>query len=217
MLVSDVKRRVKRLFGDESGTQLKDADIVDWINDAQREIYSKNNLGMKVGTLPTIVGTREYSLPVDLMRLFNVKYDGDTLSSLTQQDVDQFLPNDDGDSTARGRVVAYYTYADKIELYPAPDSVKNLTIRYNRYPTDVVADGDSTDVDKKYENRIVDYCMAQANQLDGNMQAYVMLMQRFEGKTDSTKEDETERQANDFYSSISVSARDSDYSEWGYV
>lgn len=212
----DIKRRVKRQFGDESGAQLKDADIIDWINDAQREIYTKNNLGQKVGTMNTIAGTREYAFPADLMRLLNVKYDGDTLNELSQQNVDTFLPNDDGDSTARGRVTSYYTYADKFELYPAPDAVKVLTIRYNRFPVDVTGDADNTDVDKKYDNRILDFCHAQGAQLDGNMQSYVMFMQRFEGKTDSTKDDETEMQANTYYPSISVSARDTDFYVGGW-
>lgn len=215
MLVSDIKRRVKRQFGDESGSQLKDADIIDWINDAQREIYTKNNLGQKVGTLPTIIGTREYAFPVDLMRLLNVKYDGTTLMEMSQQDLDTFLPIDDGASSTRGTPSHYWTYADKIELYPNPDAVKNLTIRYNRFPTNVAIDGDNTDVDQKYDNRILDYCHAMGRQLDGDMQGYVMFMQRFEGKTQSTLSDELEMQQQSHYPYISVAARDAD--EYGVI
>ena len=215
MLLLDIKRRVKRQFGDESGTQLKDADIVDWVNDAQREIFSKNNLGQKVGTIPTIVGTREYAFPADLMTLFSVKYDGDTLTALTQQDVDEFIPDDDGGLTTKGRPANYYTYANKIELYPTPDQVKNLTIRYNRFPVDIANDGDNTDLDKKYDNRVLDYCHAMAQQLDGNPQGYIMFMQRFEGKVDSTRENEFEMAQNKVYASISATARDCDDMGWG--
>lgn len=210
MLVSDIKRRVKRQFGDESGAQLKDADIIDWINDAQKEIYTKNNLGQKIGTLPTISGTRTYAFPVDLMRLLSVKFNGMTLAEMTQQDIDTFLPQDDGASTVQGTPERYYTYAQTIYLYPVPNLVKNLTIRYNRFPTDVAVDGDNTDVDKIYDNRILDFCHAMGKQLDGDMQGYVMFMQRFEGKVNATLDDEFEKQAMMFYPSISVSARDSD-------
>jgi Family of unknown function (DUF6682) len=215
MQLLDIKRRVKRQFGDEGGVQLKDTDIVDWVNDAQREIYTKNNLGQKVGTLPTIVGTREYAFPADLMRLLNVKYNGITLKELAQQEVDEFLPNDDGASTTNGTPSHYWTYADKMVLFPTPDAVKNLTIRYNRFPTDVAIDANLTDLDQKYDNRILDYCHAMGRQLDGDLQGYVMFMQRFEGKVQNTLDDEFEMQQSSHYPYISVSARDAD--EFGVI
>jgi hypothetical protein len=210
ILVSDIKRRVKRQFGDTAGAQLTDPDIIDWINDAQKEIYIKNNLGQKIGTLPTINGTRTYAFPVDLMRLLSVKFNGFTLNELTQQEVDQFLPQDDGANTVLGTPERYYTYAAQIYLFPTPNLVKNLTIRYNRYPTVVAVDGDSIDVDQTYDNRILDYCYAMGRSLDGDQQGYVMYMQRFEGKLQSTKDDEFEKQAQMVYPSILVSTRDSD-------
>jgi len=215
MLVSDIKRRVKRQFGDESGAQLKDPDIIDWINDAQKEIYVKNNLGQKIGTMNTIINTQSYSFPADLMRLLSVKYDGSTITEISQQDVDKFIPNADMVNPGQGIPQHYWTYADKISLYPNPDSVKVLTIRYNRTPTSVAIDTDNTDLDQKYDNRILDYCHAMSAQLDGNMQGYIMFMQRFEGKVDSTKNDEFEMQAASSYPGISVSVRDSD--EWGMI
>ncbi len=213
MLPSQIKLRVKRQFGDESGAQLKDADIIDWINEAQREIYTKNNLGMKKGTVATIIGTSEYAFPNDLMRLFNVKYDGNTLQEISQQDVDEFIANYDTLTLGNGTPTHYWTYADKITLYPVPDSVKNLTIRYNRTPSDIVADDSiPLDLDLKYHNRVLDYCHAQAAHLDNDMQKYTLFMQRFEGKVNSTKDDETEMAQQAVYSSISVSTRDA--GEW---
>lgn len=212
MTVLDIKRRVKRQFGDESGAQLTNADIIDWINDAQIEIYTKNNLGQKIGTIPTIVGTQGYSFPADLMRLLNVKYDGNTIGELSQQDVDKFIPNADATAPSRGAPSHYWTYADKINLYPSPDAIKNLTIRYNRFPVAVTIDANPTDVDQKYDNRILDYCHAQAAHLDGNMQTYNLFMQRFEGKTSGTLDDELEQQQSSAYASISVSIRDADES-----
>lgn len=210
MLVLDIKRRVKRQFGDQSGAQLTDPDIIDWINDAQREIYVRNNLGQKIGTLATINGTRTYASPADLMRLLSVKFNGMTLENMSQQDIDEYLPQDDGASTVLGTPERYYTHAGLIYLYPTPNLVKNLTIRYNRYPVDVTVDGDIADVDAMYVNRILDYCHAMGRQLDGDQQGYVMFMQRFEGKLTGTKDDEFELQAQSVYPSISCVGRDSD-------
>lgn len=212
MLPSQIKNRVKRQFGDTAGAQILDADIVDWVNEAQREIYVQNNLGMKKGTLPTIVGTNEYAFPNDLMRLFSVKYDGSTLEELSQQDIDQVFPNYDNVLT-RGTPSHYWTYADKITLYPVPDTIKNLTIFYNRFPVDIAADDSvALDLDLKYHNRVLDYCYAQAAQLDGDAQSYALYMQRFQGGVKSTLADEGEMAQNRAYSSITVSQRDSDYS-----
>ena len=40
--VQDVLLSVKRQFGDESGVQVTDSDIVRWVDDAQREISMNN-------------------------------------------------------------------------------------------------------------------------------------------------------------------------------
>lgn len=215
MLVSAIKNRVKRQFGDQSGAQLIDADIVDWINEAQREIYVKNNLGQKKGTVATVVGTTEYSFPTDLMRLFTVKYDGVTLQGVSQQEIDEFISNiDTVGAIPNGTPTHYYTYAGKIILYPPPDTIKNLTIRYNRFPVDVAIDADAVDVDKIYENRVLDYCNAQACHLDGNVSGYQLFMSRFEGKVNSTLDDEFEMGQQAVYSSITVAPRDADNSYW---
>lgn len=163
---------------------------------------------MKTGTINTIIGTNSYAFPTDLMRLFSVKYDGTTLQEISQQDIDNYFATYDRLDAGNGTPTHYWTYESKINLNPVPDSVKLLKIRYNRYPTDVAVDGDNTDVDRMYDNRILDYCYAQASQIDGDMQAFAMYMQRFEGKVDATKEDETEMAQQKVYASITVSVRD---------
>jgi hypothetical protein len=44
MLVSEIATRVRRQFGDDVGILITDADIIRWVNDAQREIAVKANL-----------------------------------------------------------------------------------------------------------------------------------------------------------------------------
>jgi len=43
-LVSEVITAVQRQFGDESGVQLENTDIIRWINDAQDVIVAKNKV-----------------------------------------------------------------------------------------------------------------------------------------------------------------------------
>src|SRR5215212_5975441 len=70
MNVSDIKTRIKRTFGDESGVQVTDEDIVRWINDAQRAIVTQNESLLEVTALASLVaGTQEYTLPADILIL----------------------------------------------------------------------------------------------------------------------------------------------------
>lgn len=48
---------VKRLFGDESGVQLEDADIQRWANEAQMEIVNTNGAIKAKSSMPSVAGT----------------------------------------------------------------------------------------------------------------------------------------------------------------
>ena len=58
----DVAAAVKRTFGDESGVQLVDNDIVNWINQAQVHIASSTRVLKTKATTSLISGQNTYSL-----------------------------------------------------------------------------------------------------------------------------------------------------------
>lgn len=205
MLVSEIATRVKRQFGDEAGAQITDADIIRWVNDAMMEITRTNNLLQISATTTTVANQAEYDLPVEILSLRTIKYKNIRLIGLSMEDFDTMLADD----TAKGEPQAYYIYARKVTLFPAPSvgGATDLKVFYNRRPTDVTAVGNTPEIPVQYHTRIVEYAIAQAAELDDNLQQYAMKMGQFKEGIDNLRDDNTAEE-NDEYPSISASARD---------
>ena len=60
--VGDVYNVVKRIFGDESGVQLTNDDIVRWINEAQVDISKQNQVLQTTATVAVTANTATYAL-----------------------------------------------------------------------------------------------------------------------------------------------------------
>jgi hypothetical protein len=206
MLVSEIATRVKRQFGDEAGAQIEDADILRWVNDAMIDIARTNNLLQISATTATTAGTSEYVLPTDILSLRAIKYKNVKLNGLSMEDFDQMLIDT---TTASGVPQAYYIYARKVTMYPAPSAsgTTDLKIYYNRIPTQVTLVSDTPEVPVQYHTRIVEYCIAQAAELDDNLAQYQLKMGQFVSGVDRLKDDNTAEE-DDYYPSISVAVRD---------
>lgn len=206
MLVSEIATRVKRQFGDEAGAQITDADIIRWCNDAQREIAASNDLLQVIATTAVVAGTDQYTLPTDILTLRNVRYAGVKLRFLTPEESTTLIGTD---TTTIGTPTHYSIFANKIDLFPAPDttSATNLQLYYTRQPVDVTVVGDTPELPLKYHNRIVEYCIAQAYELDDNYESYEKKMKVFNDGVDKLK-GTAEWADQDVYPSISVGVSD---------
>lgn len=207
MLVSEIATRVKRQFGDEAGAQITDADIIRWINDAQREIAVANDLLQTTATTAAVVGQDQYSLPPDVLTLRSVRFAGNKLKLLTAEEAATLIGTDNG--TTQGTPTYYSTWGIKIDLYPAPASADpdDLQLYYTRQPAAVALVTDTPELPTQYHNRIVDYCIAQAYELDDNYESYESKMKVFQTGVDRLK-GQSEWQGQDVYPSISVSPND---------
>lgn len=173
----DIAARVKRQFGDEDGSQVTDADIVRWINDAQREISVQHDLMQKKATAATVANQNSYSLPADILRLRSVKFQGITLEGISLEQADELLPAN-AQSVAQGYPTgtpcSFWVFAGQINLYPAPasTSASDLTIYYTATIVDLAAlTGDAPNIitlPPEYHNSILEYCLKQAYELDAN-------------------------------------------------
>lgn len=211
LTVQQIITRVRRQFGDEDSAQIADATFIDYINDAMRDIVLANNLLQVKATVPTVAGTSAYNLPADLLRLHHVSWNGQPLREeniqVVQDNVDQM------DNTANfpvGSPETYWIYAGQLNLYPSPGSVANITIYYNRNPTAVVAVGDTPELPARYDNRIIEYCLGKAGELDENPTLYTTKMQEFERGLTKSKDDE-ELGSQSSYPFISPSIEDTTY------
>lgn len=173
-----VARRVKRQFGDESGAQLTDADIIDWINDGQREAVMQNEgLLEDQATIDVVAGTDRYAIPATVFSLNTIHYRRDTSSPyylLTYLNVNDFNKHIDGwdDSEIRGEPAAWTEIEQEIVLFPNPDTSVTAGLKYvfSRYPVDVTAvsggSGITLDLPEYYHQFVVNYVLMKAYEMD---------------------------------------------------
>jgi len=221
LTVQEIFTRVHRTFGDEAQAQLTQADIIRWINDAQREIAVNNNALQVKTTANSVAQQQSYSLPAGILRLHSVRYNGIAMESRTLEQMDELLGTMD-QTVAQGYPTGtpqyYYVWAGQINLYPAPDTAiaNGLTIYYTREPAVVANLSDTPELPDQYHNRIVEYCLARAYELDENLFAASMAEQKFSAGVAALKQDES-YEAQEFYPFItSPSVESSAWAEGGW-
>lgn len=179
MIVSDILTRVKRQFGDESGVQVSDADIIRWINEAQRHIVSTNEaLLEKIALKDSAVNQQSYPLPIDILILHSISFQDigqvsyTKLKAFSINQFNEYVDGWDGSTFAPGTPSVFTVFAGQLLVFPIPlVSVANaFKIYYTRVPTDVVNNGDTPDLPLLYHDVIVKYCMQQAYETDANFQ-----------------------------------------------
>lgn len=180
MIVSDVITRVRRKFGDEAGVQIDDADVIRWINDAQRDVVMKNETVLQTTSLANAVANQQdYTLPTNLLVLRGVhfKLTGNPsyyrLEGMSFNEFDEQINGWEGTLYGPSVPTVYTTYGGAIKVFPIPVSsgTNNFKLYYSRQPVDVTTSASSIDLPLAYHNGIVDYCMAQAYELDEDWNA----------------------------------------------
>jgi hypothetical protein len=200
--------RVRRQFGDTAGVVITDQAMYDWINDAMREIVLDQKLLRLKATSSTLIGQSNYGFPTDLLRLDHVSVDGEALEQTTTQQISRTVENmDDSVNFPRGTPEYYWVYGREIYLYPAPAAVKTITMYYYRNPTEVTALANTPELPAEYDNRIIEYCLAQAAELDDDDNRAQLKRQQFEIGLDKTKDEQEGGQ--DMYAHMGVSLADS--------
>jgi len=180
VIVADIVSRVTRTFGDESGAQITDADIFRWINDGQNEIAQLHELLESTAESDTVPGTVDYTLPNNMVRLKAVYYDGRPLEVMSNAQFDESIARyNDGDSVPVGSPYIVTSWGNKVSLYPAPVEAKTLKLRYVCFPAPVDKTSDQLNLPLRYHNRLVEYVMQQAYELDENFEAMTLKSQQF--------------------------------------
>lgn len=189
--LSDVKRAVRRTFGDEAAVQVDDTDITNWANEAQTEIVEKNHNLKAIATSPSVVGTASYDFPTpQIAQVEAILYDGVKLRNIDINEAMNTVMADDPQREDRGVPYLWYEWAGSFVLYPAPDAVKDITVYFTKYPTDLAADGDLLSVPNKYFRAVVDFCLWKAFELDEDWQAAEIKRSHFQLALDAQAEEE---------------------------
>src|SRR5690606_12159210 len=110
-------RAVRRTFGDESGVQLEDPDILQWANDAQQAINTKNKIFKTKSTTASVPGQAAYSFPVELIQqVETLTYDGQPLEAVEMNTALKTIQASDPHKKDRGTPVAWYEWGGEFTL-----------------------------------------------------------------------------------------------------
>lgn len=193
MDTSELVTYVKRTFGDESGVQVEDADVIRWINAAQREAVMHNtSLLQTTSTIDIVQDQDEYSLPSDMLvlRSMRLKLPGMTsfqyIESKNLQEFDKHIAGWDGDAWSSNRPFIYTVYNDSVFLFPKPNqaSLGGLKVLYSRKPTELTNSSDPLDLPDQYHNAIIKFCLQQANEMDEDYEASTVHAAQFKSDVD---------------------------------
>lgn len=167
MNLADIRTRVKRIFGDESGAQINDADIDRWANDGQLDIVRRTECLQALLELNTTAADGSYDLPDDVIKVRRVTYDGVLLSRMELEELDGIHRSRDA-NTPVGTPSAYYIWARQLFLHPAPadGGTNNLDFYYVKTPPALVSGTDIPAIPLQMHEDIVRYCLARAKELD---------------------------------------------------
>ena len=207
---SDVITEVKRTFGDEAGIQVTDADLIRWINSAQREILVTNQILKAVGTTDVTGGVSEYSLDgLNIVTIQSIHYNGRRLEYRTFQEAEEYITSADPQKVVAGEPILWYEWGGMINLYPVPslDAPQALKIYYIKEPASITASNNTLSVPDKYYENIVQYVLARAYELDEDNENSQFKLGQFNQRLDALSEQEN-AQGTDTYPRITVLEED---------
>lgn len=206
--VNDILTHVKRQFGDEAAVQVTNEDIIRWINAGQLEIFRRSEPVKSSANSSTVAGVNDYAFPPDVLRVQSIYVAGKPLKKLSTQEYDEWIQQYDPLETARGAPVVWTSWGETFSVFPTPETSGNLDIqlRYIKQPTKIDATNDPLSIPDAYYNRLVEYVLGQAYELDENFQAAQMKGDQFSINLDATTVRETA--SHDTYPSITVLEED---------
>lgn len=191
---AQVLRAVRRTFGDEAGVQLDSADILQWANDAQQAINSKNKILKAKATSLSVGGQASYQFPDErIQQVESLLFDGSPISPVEMATAQASIQGSDPHGEETGTPVAWYEWGGEFTLFPVPDAVKTITLYYTRYPTTLTGDtAQLLDVPDKYYQAVVDYVLWKAYELDEDWNGAQLKEQQFRNALEEQSEEERE-------------------------
>lgn len=222
---TDILPRVQRLFGDESGVQLLDTDIVAWVADAFREITTQNpDLKMFYEDIATVAFQQDYTpTQTNVQYIQAVHYREDSsasfypLKQVSHRQMNEGMPGWNTPNNSYG-TPSIYTRSQidnmgrSIAVYPVPDNA-NGTIRIHY--SQAIEPSVSSDADLNlfipvaYHNALIEFCLMKAYEMDENWEAADRKAKYFQSTVDSLRFQHS-RQDHEAYPVISVLPGDMD-------
>lgn len=209
--VQNVIDHVERLFGDESGAQLTQTDIINWINTGQLEIVKENKVLKDSVTTVIVAGTSSFEFASNnVLTIEALFYDGAPLKYLSFNDFNETILNQQYSPTETGRPTIFYEWGDTLYIWPVPDTAeagKILQLYYIKHPANISVVGDLLSIPDIYFDTLVNYVLAKAYEMDDNLIA--SMFKRNEMSTQLSKTVEREAgQFKGYYPTITILPED---------
>lgn len=141
-------------FGPEMRPRVKN-----WLNQGQARIARMVNIRelLTKSAVATVSGTQSYTLPVDFVRLLSLVDDS---GNRILTPVDPYYI--ESSAASSDRPYLYALSSEGLMLYPTPNLVLSLTLRYFKGPTVLAADGDISLLPPDYHDVMVSYALSRA-------------------------------------------------------
>ena len=169
--------RIKDTLQDTTSVRWPEAELLRYINDAQREIVNfRPESSAKTANVRLVTGTKQ-ALPTDGLRLIKVTRNMSDASGgatgkrairivnvdiLNTQEPDWNDPTVSGDA-AHGTVVKHYIFDEddprNFYVYPGVSGNAYVEVVYSASPTDLANTSATISVDDIYANAIIDYVL----------------------------------------------------------
>lgn len=168
MNVGELVTAVQRQFGDDSGIQITQTDIIRWLNQAQIDIVRKTGCLQDHKQTDSVANDGSYTLPEDTISVRRVTYNDKVLLSTTLDVADQDWGSRDVSPGVSGTPEFYYLWNNFIYLHPRPSAavLGALDIWYIRTPATLVGVNDIPEIPAKFHEMLVRYALARAKELN---------------------------------------------------
>lgn len=187
----DVAANVRRSFGDESGVQLEDGDLLRWINQGQYEIARQNKILKSKGLTTTMPGQASYVLNLGqpILQIESVRFGEKRLVPTEFTTVDANF--EEYPSDAKGDPQIWYRWGDEVVLWPTPKTSEALRIYFTAAPTqETLFDEERLLViPDDYFLPLVDFCMAKAHEMDDNPQSQELSIKMYADRMTSMNDE----------------------------
>jgi len=182
---------VKRQFGDESGVQITDADIFRWINAGQEEIFRRNEPAKATSTTDVVAGQHTYTFPSGILKVQSLLVNGVPIERRSFQEAEEYLLSQDPGRVETGDARIWYEWGGDFTIWPTPQGnyTGGITIKYIKSPDDVTSTSDVLSIPDIYFNRLIEFVMSQAYELDENWAAAENKAVQFSQNLDSQSND----------------------------
>jgi len=188
----DVVANVRRSFGDESGVQLEEGDLLRWINQGQYEIARQNKILKAKGVSTTMPGQSSYTLALGkpIMQIESVRCGDRRLVPTEFTTIDANL--EEYPVTATGEPRLWYRWGDEVVIWPTPAAAEQLSIYFTAAPA-AEASYDANkllEITDEYFLPLIDFCMAKAHEMDDNPQSQEVSIKQYADRMTSMNDEE---------------------------